>query len=53
MGNLLSLNPKIHSLRTDAKIFGCLSDVYWMFVVGFRNLSVTFNKGNLSHGTSL
>src|SRR6266699_5777674 len=44
MGNLLSLDPKIHSLGTDAKKLGSLPNCEWIFLRDCRGSPVEFNE---------
>ena len=53
MGNLLSLDPKIHSLRTDAKKLGSLADCQRTFIIGYRGLRTRRNGRMLIHGISV
>src|SRR3989441_3995224 len=53
MGNLLSLDPKIHSLGTDAKKLRSLPNCEWIFLRDCRASPVEFNEKVAIHMTFL
>src|SRR5713226_2144950 len=53
MGNLLSLNPKIHSLWAHAKIPRSFPNCEWAIIARYRRLCSNFDEGVLIHGTVL
>src|SRR6266852_9655056 len=53
MGNLLSLDPKIHSLRANAKIPCSFPNCERAIIAGYRQLRSNFHEGVLIHGTML
>ncbi len=52
MGNLLSLNPKIHRLRTNAKILCGFSYCQWIFFWVTSDAFIGLNEHALIHGRS-
>src|SRR5947199_9253411 len=53
MGNLLSLDPKIDSLRTNAKILRRFSHCQWIFFWMASDTLFGFNEHGLIHGRPL
>jgi hypothetical protein len=51
MGNLLSLNPKIHSLGTDTKILGSLPNSQRKFVRSWRARLIEISESIAIHVT--